>query len=77
MLIKLNARNQITLPNSLVQAVGATEYVEVEARSGQLILTPVRFVAADAVRLKLAEVGITETDTTVAIDWARAQAPIT
>lgn len=75
MLIKLNAKNQITLPKSLVQAVGATEYVEVEARSGQLILTPVSFVAADAVRLKLAELGITATDSTGAVNWARTQAP--
>lgn len=74
MLIKLNARNQITLPKSLMQAVGPTEYVDVEVRGGQLILTPVRFVASDAVRAKLAELGITEADTTAAVGWARAQA---
>lgn len=77
MLTKLNAKNQITLPKSLMQAVGVSEYVDVEARGGQLILTPVRFVASDAVRAKLAELGITEADTTAALDWARAQAPTT
>ena len=77
MLTKLNAKNQITLPKSLMLAVGVSEYVDVEARGGQLILTPVRFVAADVVRVKLAELGITEADTTAALDWARAQAPTT
>ena len=77
MLTKLNAKNQITLPTSWIQASGAAEYVDVQARNGQLILTPVRFVAADAVRAKLAELGITETDTTAAVDWSRTQAPTT
>lgn len=72
MLIKLNAKNQITLSKSLMQAVGPTDYFDVEAKGGQIVLTPVRFFAADAVREKLAELGITETDTTAALDWARA-----
>ena len=77
MLIKLNARNQITLPKSLMQAVGPTDYFVVQAKGGQIVLTPVPFVAADAVRAKLAELGITETDAAAAVDWARAQAPTT
>lgn len=77
MLTKLNAKNQITLPKSLMQAVRVSEYVDVEARGGQLILTPVRFVASNAVRAKLSELGITEADTTAALDWARTQAPTT
>lgn len=77
MLVKLNARNQTTLPKSLMQAVGPTEYFDVQAKGGQIVLTPVRFVAADAVRAKLAELGITENDSTAAVDWARTQAPTT
>ena len=75
MLIKLNTKNQITLPKSLMQAVGPTDYFDVQAKGGQIVLTPARFIAADAVRAKLAELGITEADTTAAVDWARAQAP--
>lgn len=75
MLIKLNAKNQITLPKSLMQAVGPTDYFDVEAKGGQIVLTPVCLVSADAVRAKLAELGIIETDTSVAVDWARTQAP--
>lgn len=77
MLIKLNARNQTTLPKSLMQAVGPTDYFDVQAKGGQIVLTPVRFVATDAVRAKLAELGITENDSTAAVDWARTQAPTT
>jgi hypothetical protein len=77
MLIKLNAKNQITLPESLIQAVEPTNYFDVQAKDGQIVLTPVRFVTAGAVRAKLAELGITESDAAAAVDWARAQAPTT
>lgn len=77
MLIKFNAKNQITLPKNLMQAVGPTDYFDVLAKDGQIVLTPVRFIAVDALRAKLAELGITEADTTAAVDWARAQAPTT
>jgi len=77
MLAKITSKNQLTLPKSLTQAVGATDYFEVEAHGGQLILTPVRIQRCDAVRAKLAELGITEADMAAAVAWARvpAQAP--
>lgn len=53
MLIKINAKNQITMPRSLMQAVGPTDYFDVQAKDGQIVLTPARFIAADAVRAKL------------------------
>ncbi len=77
MLTKLNTKNQITLAKSLIQAVDPTDYFDVQAKDGQIVLTPVRFIAADAVRAKLAELGITEADTAAAVDWARAQAQTT
>ena len=40
MLAKITAKNQLTLPKSLVQSVGATDYFDVQVRDGQLILTP-------------------------------------
>ena len=74
MLAKITAKNQLTLPKSLTQAVGATEYFDVEARDGQLILTPVRIQRADAVRAKLAELDLTANDIAAALAWARAPA---
>jgi antitoxin component of MazEF toxin-antitoxin module len=74
MLAKITAKNQLTLPKSLTQAVGATEYFDVEVRGGQLILTPVRIQRSDAVRAKLAELDLTPDDVAAAVAWARTPA---
>ena len=74
MLAKITAKNQLTLPKSLTQAVGATEYFDVEVRGGQLILTPVRIQRSDAVRAKLAELELTADDVVAAVAWAREPA---
>ncbi len=71
MLAKLTAKNQLTLPKSATEKVGATGYFEVETRNGQIILTPVRIQRADAVRAKLAELALSEQDVADAVTWAR------
>ena len=71
MLAKLTRNNQLTLPRSVTEAIGPTEYFEVEAVNGQLILTPVRVQRGDAVRATLAELQINESDVTNAVAWAR------
>ncbi len=71
MLAKMTSKNQLTLPKALTAQVGATEYFDVEARNGQLILTPVRIQRGDAVRAKLAELNLDESDVTAAVTWAR------
>src|SRR5665811_108652 len=72
MLAKLTSKNQLTLPKSVTQAVGTTEYFDVEARAGQIILTPVRIHRGDAVRAKLAELDLTDADVADAVAWARS-----
>lgn len=74
MLAKLTSKNQLTLPKSVVEAVAATEYFDVEVREGQIVLTPVRIQRGDAVRAKLAALGLTEADVTGAVSWARSGA---
>ena len=71
MLAKLTSKNQLTLPKSVTNAVGAVEYFEVQAKGGQIILTPVRIQRADSVRAKLAELDIAEQDIAAAVAWAR------
>ncbi len=71
MLAKITSKNQLTLPKSITEAVGPAEYFEVEARDGQIVLTPVRIQRADAVRAKLAELGLSEKDIAAAVDWSR------
>lgn len=72
MLAKITSKNQLTLPKRLIEAVGATEYFDVEAKAGQLILTPVRIQRGDAVRAKLAALNLSDVDVSDALDWARA-----
>jgi hypothetical protein len=73
-LAKITSKNQLTLPKSVTQAVAATEYFDVEARGGQIILTPVRIQRGDAVRAKLAELNLEDADIAAAVAWGRGQA---
>ncbi len=74
MLAKMTSKNQLTLPKAVTNAVGAAEYFDVQARDGQIILTPVRIQRADAVRAKLAALDLNEQDVADAVDWARKPA---
>lgn len=71
MLAKITSKNQLTLPKAVVAAVGATEYFDVEVHQGQIVLTPVRIQRGDAVRAKLAQLGLTDADVANAVSWAR------
>lgn len=71
MLAKITTKNQLTLPKSIVAAVGQVEYFDVETRNGAIVLTPVRIQRGDAVRAKLAELDLQESDITAAVAWAR------
>jgi hypothetical protein len=74
MLAKMTAKNQLTLPKSVTNALGEVEYFDVQTKDGQIILTPVRIQRADAVRAKLAELDLNEQDIAAAVDWARQPA---
>jgi hypothetical protein len=71
MLARLTVKNQLTLPKAVTNAVGPAEYFDVQARGGQIILTPIRIQRADAVRAKLAELNIQEQDIADAVTRAR------
>ena len=73
MLAKITAKNQLTLPKAVTDAIGATDYFDVETRNGQIILTPVRIQRANAVRTKLAELNLSEDDIDDAVTWARQE----
>lgn len=74
MLAKITSKNQLTLPKAVTNAVGPTEYFDVQTRDGQIILTPVRIQRADAVRAKLAELDLQEQDVADAVAWVRQRA---
>jgi len=71
MLAKLTSKNQITLPKAAVARVEAAEYFEVSVDEGRIVLTPVRLLAAQAVRHKLQQLGLGEEDVAAAVAWAR------
>lgn len=71
MLAKITAKNQLTLPKAVTNAVGPADYYEVQVKGGQILLTPIRIQRADAVRAKLAELDLDETAIAAAVAWAR------
>ena len=71
MLAKLTSKNQLTLPKAVLSFCQGTEYFDVSEDNGRIVLTPVRLNKADAVRSKLADLGISENDLTDAVNWAR------
>lgn len=72
-LVKLTARNQLTLPKSITKAVGDPRYYEIRVEGGRIVLTPERIQRADAVRAKLAELNITDQNVQDAVTWARSR----
>lgn len=71
MLAKLTSKNQLTLPKAVLSFCEGTEYFDVSEDNGRIVLTPVRLNRADAVRSKLADLGISQDDVTEAVKWAR------
>ena len=71
MLAKMTSKNQLTLPKSVTAALGPVEYFDIATRDGQVILTPVRIQRGDAVRARLAELGLGDADVMTAVAWAR------
>jgi hypothetical protein len=71
LLAKLTAKNQLTLPKAVTNAIGPVTYFDVETKAGVIVLTPVRIQRSDAVRAKLADLGVKEPDTADAVTWAR------
>lgn len=71
MLTKRTAKNQITLPKALVEATGTSDYYDVSVEGGCIVLTPVCVQRADAVRDRLAELGLGDADIDDAVAWAR------
>ncbi len=71
MLAKMTSKNQLTLPQRIVDAVGKPSHFQISLDGDRLVLTPARLGQADAVRQKLALLGLSEADVTEAVAWAR------
>ena len=71
MLAKLTGARQLTLPDDLLTSFPGVDGFYVSEEGGRIVLTPVRSSRLDAVRQKLAELGITEEDMRDAVAWGR------
>ena len=71
MLAKLTATKQLTLPDKLLASFPGVDCFSASVEDGRTVLVPLRPSRADAVREKLAELGITEEDVKDAVAWAR------
>ena len=70
MLAKVTGANQLTFLEDAGPVFGGIEYFDVTKENGRIILTPVHVSPADAVREKVAKLGITAADVADAITWA-------
>jgi len=68
---KRTSKNQLTLPKSVVEQAGVADDSDVICENGRIVLTPLHPGGADAVRTRLAELGISEADVADAVGWAR------
>ena len=73
MLAKLSNKNQITIPKVILQKIGAVEYFEVRVNDSHIVLTPVKIQQTEAIREKLAALGIKDGDVKDALTWARGE----
>jgi hypothetical protein len=71
MLVKRTARNRLTLSEAAIPIFECSEYFRVTQEDGRIVLTPLSRSPGDAVRDKLARLGITEEDVDEAVEWAR------
>ncbi len=75
MLAKKTSKNQLTLPKEIVKEFPDTDYFDVTVKERKIILMPVRITPADAalegVRDKLEKLGVTRSNVTEAVKWAR------
>ena len=70
-LAKVTGAKQLTLPDELLTSFPGVDCFNVTEEGGRIVLTPVRVSRVDAVRRKLAELGITDEDVRDAVAWAR------
>lgn len=73
MLVRVDSKNRIALPKAILSAYPGAEYFNVTDENGRIVLVPAHLNRADAVRSKLADLGISEKDVAEAISWARSK----
>ena len=73
MLARLTSKNRLTISKATPLSYPDAESSDVIDDNGRIVLAPVHLDRADAVRSKLAGLGITEKDVADAVSWARSE----
>jgi hypothetical protein len=75
MLVKLTAKNQITIPKDIVSKLPDIRYFEVGYDNGVLLLKPMKVVDTDIARIraKIGKLGLSEDCVAEAVRWARSK----
>ena len=69
----VTGKNQLTLAEGILAGFPDADCFEATIENGRIVLTPYPILTSDDVRLKIAALGITETDVADAVQWARGQ----
>ena len=70
-LARVTGAKQLTLPDEVLASFPGVDCFNVSEERDRIVLTPVQASPVDAVRRKLAALGITEEDVRDAVAWAR------
>ena len=70
MTAKMTSKSQMTIPKAISKQFDSL-YFGVRKEGGKIVLVPVNLDAAEQVRVKLEEMGISERDIEDAVAWAR------
>jgi hypothetical protein len=75
MLTKKTSKNQLTLPQKIVNEFPDISYFEAEVADRKIVLTPVKIKPVDAnlatIRAKMEKLGVTPVDVAEAVRWSR------
>lgn len=75
MLARKTSKNQLTLPKEVVGIFPGIDLFDATVEENRIVLTPVKItpleVSLESIRKKMASLGLTESDVTEAVKWAR------
>lgn len=71
MIAKKTSKNQLTLPQKVVERFPNVDYFDVNVDGDHITLVPVRPGQLEQVQARLEKLGISERDVSDAVAWAR------
>ena len=71
MVAKRTGKKQLPLPEAVIEQAGLADDRDVTNDNGRIVLTPLHPGGVHAVRDRLRELGISESDVADAVSWAR------